>query len=281
MMLDLDLDSGHVKKLLVNKHSGKAVGVAFLKTEESNLGLEDLVWTYDNKEESLLVGRSLVLDPNEVEEKRNDMETDERQGSVEQDDSLEEEMEQGNETGGSLIYKGVKFTSVCDFLSFMNEDETATEKKGKVSEREGERLSLYPVVKLKRLSLKDGFFEPNSSNGDLRVKAGHVKTKAVWLPSLLSCLQPQLGKEAKKKSGGVSLSDVSAGVNDKHISRGSDKYHCQLCDYSSKHRFNVKKHVEGTHRLGLGWDCEKCGRHFKHQDSFNQHTRKTKCAKMT
>ena len=81
MMLDLDLYSGHVKKLLVNKHSGKAVGVAFLKTEESNLGLEDLVWTYDNKEESLLVGRSRVLDPNEVEEKRNDMETDERQGS--------------------------------------------------------------------------------------------------------------------------------------------------------------------------------------------------------
>ena len=309
MMLDLDLDSGHVKKLLVNKYSGKAVGVAFLKTEESNLGLEDLVWTYDNKEESLLVGRSRVLDPNEVEEKRNDMETDERQGSVEQDDSLEEEMEQGNETGGSLIFKGVKFTSVCDFLSFMNEDETATENKGKVSEKEGERVPLYPVVKLKRLSLKDGSFEPNSSNDNHRVKAGHVKTKAVWLPSLLSCLQPQVGKKAKKKSGGVSLSDVRARVNvqdkegfqrgltaqkstntsellsrsvdvvDKHTSQKNNKYHCKLCDYSSSHRCNMKKHLEGTHSLGVGWDCEECRKHFKHRSSFVKHTRNMKCAK--
>ena len=191
----------------------------------------------------------------------------------------------------------------------MNEDETATENKGKVSEKEGERGPLYPVVKLKRLSLKDGSFEPNSSNDNHRVKAGHVKTKAVWLPSLLSCLQPQVGKKAKKKSGGVSLSDVRARVNvqdkegfqrgltaqkstntsellsrkvdvvDKHTSQKNNKYHCKLCDYSSSHRCNMKKHLEGTHSLGVGWDCEKCWKHFKHRSSFVKHTRNTKCAK--
>jgi len=316
MMLDLDLDSGHVKKLLVSKNSGKAVGVAFVKTEESNLGLEDLMWTDDNKEESLLVGGSLVLDPNEVEDKRNDMETDERQGSVEKDDSLEEEVELGDEAGGSLISKGVKFSSDCDFLSFMSEDEAVIKGNEKVSEEEGGRVTLYPVVKLKRLSRKDGLFEPNSRDGDQprsklqgRGTVDHVKSKAVWLPTLLRCLQPQVVKGTKKKSCGVSLSDVRANIDvqgkkglqrrltarkstdaselqsssvdvvDKHTSCQSNKYRCKLCDYSSSHRCNMKKHLEGTHSLGVGWDCEKCRKHFMRRSSFVKHTRKTKCAK--
>ena len=87
------------------------------------------------------------------------------------------------------------------------------------------------------------------------------------------------GSQWGKSSNASELQCSSTDLVDKHISQRSDKYHCKLCDYSSTHRFNVKKHVEGTHRLGVGWDCEKCGKHFKHQDFFCQHTRKTKCAK--
>ena len=54
-MSDPDLDSGYVKKLLVSRSTGEAVGVAYVRVEDSNLDLEDLMWSDDNKEESFLV----------------------------------------------------------------------------------------------------------------------------------------------------------------------------------------------------------------------------------
>ena len=55
-MSDSDLDSGHVKKLLVSRSTGEAVGVAFVRIEDSNLELADLMWSDGSKEESFLLG---------------------------------------------------------------------------------------------------------------------------------------------------------------------------------------------------------------------------------
>ena len=54
-MSDPDLNSGYVKKLLVSRSTGEAVGVAYVRVKDSNLDLEDLMWSDDNKEESFLV----------------------------------------------------------------------------------------------------------------------------------------------------------------------------------------------------------------------------------
>ena len=45
-MSDLDLNSGHVKnRVLVSRSTGEAVGIAFLKIEDSSLELADLMWS--------------------------------------------------------------------------------------------------------------------------------------------------------------------------------------------------------------------------------------------
>ena len=54
-MSDPDLNSGYVKKVLVSRSTGEAVGVAFVRVEDSNLELADMVWSDDSKEESFLV----------------------------------------------------------------------------------------------------------------------------------------------------------------------------------------------------------------------------------
>ena len=83
-----------------------------------------------------------------------------------------------NEAGGSIITRGVNFSSVCDFLFFMSGDEAGSEDTEDISEKKGGRVSMYPVVKLKRLSFKN------------------------WL---------QVGKGSWKRIGGPS--DVRAKVN--------------------------------------------------------------------
>ena len=54
-MSDPDLDSDYVKKFMVSRSTGEAVGVAYVRVEDSNLDLEDLVWSDDSKEKSFLV----------------------------------------------------------------------------------------------------------------------------------------------------------------------------------------------------------------------------------
>ena len=72
---------------------------------------------------------------------------------------------------------------------------------------------------------------------------------------------------------------VEKDLVDKHASCKGSKYQCLLCVYSSLLRGNMKKHLEGTHGLGMGHDCEKCGKNFKHRGSLVRHSRNTKCAK--
>ena len=109
-----------------------------------------------------------------IEVNKAETETMEEQSSVDTDE--EDELEIGNEAGKSLLTRGVKFSSVCDFLSFMNEGEASTVEKGKeISEKEDGKVQLYPVVKLKRLSLKAGdiMLSKVKRRSKVRVRRGH------------------------------------------------------------------------------------------------------------
>ena len=61
---------------------------------------------------------------------------------------------------------------------------------------------------------------------------------------------------------------VKEDLVDKHASCKGNKYQCSLCVYSSGNRGHIREHLEGFHCLGVGWDCEKCGKHFKLRYSF-------------
>ena len=96
-----------------------------------------------------------------MEVKKAQTETFDEQSILDKD--KEGEIELGSVTGGSLLTRGIKFSSISDFLSFMNGDETPEVNKVEVSEKEGGAggVTQFPVVRLKRLFVdkKDSAFE--------------------------------------------------------------------------------------------------------------------------
>ena len=61
-------------------------------------------------------------------------------------------------------------------------------------------------------------------------------------------------------------------------SKGQGGYQCGICEYSSTSRWNIRKHLEGPHGFGGGWDCSKCGKHFKNKWMKYKHV-SSKCGK--
>jgi len=83
-----------------------------------------------------------------------------------------------------------------------------------------------------------------------------------------------LYRHKKEKNGGCKFLVKGEDVVASHAKReGDKKYHCTLCDYASNLRGNMRTHLEGTHNLGAGWDCEDCGKHFKHRTALYNHKR--------
>ena len=96
--------------------------------------------------------KGAVVEENILPEANIDLE----QEGAEESDNHEEEV--GNETGGSLLNRGLKFASLADFLSFMKEDESGSGEEEKHFKSGSEEALPNPVVRLKRLrslSLED------------------------------------------------------------------------------------------------------------------------------
>jgi len=201
-----------------------------------------------------------------------------------------EEEEVGNETGGSLINRGIKFASQADFLSFMKEDESGNEEEEKLCNSGSEEALSNPVVRLKRLrSLSLADMEKSSqkrsrtsSKYQGRSESGNQE-RVVW--ECEDCgkrykYKKDVYKHQRKhgcKLGLVAVSviqseDKRPDLVDIHAGQEQDnRYHCKLCDYSSERKSNIRIHLEGRHNLGVGWDCERCGRHFKSKRSLKRH----------
>ena len=252
------MDEGEVNENNDNasKEEGGKVAMEVNKAEtetieEQSYGVKDEEYEIKDEEYEIELDKANTSEKKggivAKEKKKSEKDIVKEEGSVDKD--KEDVTKLGNEAGGSLLTRGVKFSSVCDFLSFVNEGEAATEDQG---EQESGRVQLYPTVKLKRLSLKNGRFV--GKKGFRREPFEGTNNEAS---------ESQDGKED---------------LVDKHaIRKGKgNKYQCMLCVYSSGHRNDMRKHLEGTHDLGVGWDCDKCGKHFKLRYSFLWHKIKAK-----
>ena len=200
----------------------------------------------------------------------------------------------------SILTKGIKFASTSEFLSFVNEDLTAVEdmeeNMNSVFETSAEmdkevvdddmasgdeagqmevddmekdfaklalKASLSPVVRLKRLSRKtlQSLRSQNIGKGTRKICGKELIVKARDFVRESS---------TKKQAGSLDDGDVVA----THASLNEDKkYHCKLCVYASTLKGNMRSHLEGTHSLGAGWDCEDCGKHYKLKKSLFRHRR--------
>jgi len=160
---------------------------------------------------------------------------------------------------GSLLTKGARFSSISDFLIFMNENDTShlaiNNKKGE--KREGEP-SRQPVVKMARMSSKE---------------KQNIVGKGDWGGKVKKSLQ------RASKGNTKDLTSKEEDLVDKYSTlKRQGGYQCGICEYSSSSRWNMRAHLEGPHGFGGGWDCSKCGKHFKNKWNKYSHPR-SKCGK--
>jgi len=280
--------------------------MAFVRIEEAKSGMEGLVWAEDDeyaqqegvfgmkltslnaRKSSPVVGKGLVLREAEVtgrskapgkccvKRPRNILRDDiqgipkltmkrlARKGGVVRIRGLvyEEKVEDvshlqrddGMGSGsGSLLTKGARFSSIDEFLSFMSEDETShhASEESEIGDR---KLLMQPVVKLAKLSPKEEQFVV----GKRVISGGGNDKKAI-----------QRARKSNKKS----LKSNSEDLVDKYSTfKSHGKYQCRLCGALSGFR-DMRRHLEGPHGFGEGWDCSKCGKHFKNKHSKYKHLR--------
>ena len=55
-----------------------------------------------------------------------------------------------------------------------------------------------------------------------------------------------------------------------HTEKVDGKYLCKVCNKSSSHKNNMRKHVE-THFEGISYDCQQCGKTFRSVNSLGNH----------
>ena len=181
----------------------------------------------------------------------------------------------GMASGSLLLTKGARFSSISDFLTFMNEDETSHLA---INNKEGEKrageLSRQPVVKMARMSSKER--QILVGNGDIGMSSQEKQVsveKGDWGGRAKKVLQ-RAGKGSKKD-----LKSKKEDLVDKYsTSKGQGGYECGICEASFSSRWNMRAHLEGPHGFGGGWDCSKCGKHFKNTRSKYCHL-SSKCGK--
>ena len=157
---------------------------------------------------------------------------------------------QGDDGVGSLLTRGARFSSIDEFLSFMSEEETSndTNKEGGLGDG---GLAMQPVVKLARLSCKDGQFLVGKG-----VIGGGEKVKQA------------------RRQNGLKILDTG-----KYSSRNSNgEFQCGLCEASYGSRTGIREHLLGRHGFGEAWVCTKCGKRLS-KNSKSSHVNKTKCGK--
>ena len=301
----------YVKKTLKKKGSGEEVGMAFVRIEEAKFGLEDLVWAEDDeyaqqegvfgmkptslnaRSSSSVVGKGLVLREAEVtgrskvpgkccvKRPRNILRDDiqgipkltmkrlARKGGVvrikgliyEEKVADEPYLQRDDEMGsgsGSLLTRGERFSSIDEFLSFMNENKTSHHASEEKDNGDG-KLLMHPVVKLAKFSPKFSAKEVQFVVGKGVISRGGNDKKAV-----------ERARNHKKKS----LKSKSEDLVDKYSTyKSHGKYQCGLCEALFGSTSKMRRHLEGPHGFGEGWDCSKCGKHFKNKDAKYKHVK--------
>ena len=310
LVMDIWPTPTYVKKTLRKKGSGEEVGMAFVRIEEAKFGLEDLVWAKDDEYaqqegvfgmkltslnariSSSVVGKGLVLRGAEVtgrnkvpgkccvKRPRNILRDDipipkltmkrlARKGGVvrikgliyEEKVADEPYLQRDDEMGsgsGSLLTRGERFSSIDEFLSFMSEDEISHHASGE-KDNGDRKLLMQPVVKLAKFSPKFSAKEVQFVVGKGVISRGGNDKKAV-----------ERARNHKKKS----LKSKSEDLVDKYSTyKSHGKYQCGLCEALFGFRRDMRRHLEGPHGFGEGWDCSKCGKHFKNKDTKYKHTK--------
>jgi len=308
--MDISAAPTYVEKKLWKRGSGEEVGIAFVRIEEAKSGMEGLVWAEDDEDampeggfdmkltssnamkrssvvsKGVAFGEAVVVTerskgPGKSGAKRHQrVLRDDIQGITKpaikrlarkggvvrirglncEENGKDESYVQGNEgmgsESGSLLTKGARFSSISDFLSFMSDDKTSHHAS---EEREigDSKLLMQPIVKLAKLSPKEEQFVVGKSV----ISGGGNDKKAVQRAS----------KSNKKKS----LKSKSEDFIDRYSSSISHgKYQCRLCEALFGFRRDMRRHLEGPHGFGEGWDCNNCGKHFKNKHSKYKHLSK-------
>lgn len=288
LVMDISSAPTYVEKKLCKKGSGEEVGIAFVRIEEAKSGMEGLVWAEDALQEggfdmkltssnamrrsSLVVterskgpGKSggkrhqkvLRDDIQGITKPKPDIKRLARKGGVLRTRGLNYEGNEGiGSESGSLLTKGARFSSISDFLSFMSDDKTSHHA---IEDREigDSKLLMHPVVKLAKLSPKEEQFVV----GKGVISGGGNDKKAV--------------QRARKGNKEKSLDSKSEDFVDRYSSSKSHgKYQCRLCEALFGFRRDMRRHLEGPHGFGEGWDCKNCGKQFKNKHSKYKHLSK-------
>ena len=55
------------------------------------------------------------------------------------------------------------------------------------------------------------------------------------------------------------------------VKTGDGKFSCTLCDYITRDKYNIRRHLDGKHDLTGGYRCEKCFKQLNTKQSLSQH----------
>ena len=78
--------------------------------------------------------------------------------------------------------------------------------------------------------------------------------------------------EAKLGSAILELDSPYSDVVSKHaLAIGGGKYSCNLCHINARDKYNMRRHLETTHDLSTGYQCELCRKQFKAKHQLTVH----------
>ena len=182
----------------------------------------------------------------------------------------------GMANGSLLLTKSARCSSITDFLTYMSEDETShLYINNKEGEKRGGVPSRQPVVKMARKSLKE---RQILGKGDIRLSS---KEKRVLVEKGATSLSGKVKKALQRARKG-NKEDMKSKKEDLvgkySTSKRQGGYQCGICEASFSSRSSMWSHLQGPHGFGGGWDCSKCGKHFKKKWIKYSHAR-SKCGK--
>ena len=64
---------------------------------------------------------------------------------------------------------------------------------------------------------------------------------------------------------------VSDVVRSHSTALGGGKYSCNLCQITARDKYNMRRHLETTHDLSTGYQCELCRKQFKAKHQLTVH----------
>jgi len=74
----------------------------------------------------------------------------------------------------------------------------------------------------------------------------------------------------------IDLQDLKNRIDTKIVQLESGEYGCTDCDYTSKFRHNLPKHIEARHVMIPGLQCQTCMKVCPTRESFRRHVARHK-----